>query len=192
MPDSSRNNIFKNMPEQYTKEEKKQLLQTARIAIEKYLATGETYQPEFDNKKFQEKRGVFVTLKKAGNLRGCVGYIEPIKSLVEAVSDNAISAAFYDDRFLPITGAELDDIEIEISVLTIPVEDTLENIINDKSGVILKCKNNSATYLPQVWQDINNKEEFFSSLCLKAGLAPNCYQDSETKLLSYRAIVFGE
>jgi len=176
--------------EEYTKEEKIELLEIARKTIEMHLADGTIYEPKTDNPKFKERRGVFVTLNKNGQLRGCIGYIQPVKPLAEAVRDNAISAAVSDNRFSPVQESELDDIEIEISILTVPQSDTLENIIKDKKGVVLQQGSRGATYLPQVWEDLSDPDQFFQSLCLKGGLSADCYQDSKTQLFSYQAIVF--
>ena len=178
--------------DEYTEAEKQELLKVARETLEMYLKTGKTLEPQTDNPKFKENRGVFVTLKKHGELRGCIGYIEPIKSLIEAVRDNAISAAVDDRRFLPVTAEELDEIEIEISILTLPQPDTIENIIKGKKGVVLRQGNRGATYLPQVWEDLPDSEQFFQSLCEKGGLPASCYQDSNTQISSYEAIVFEE
>jgi hypothetical protein len=177
---------------EYSEAEKKELLQVARTTLEQYLNEGKIYQPKTDNPKFKEKRGVFVTLNKNGQLRGCIGYIEPIKPLIEAVADNAISAAIYDSRFLPVKADELKDIEIEISILTVPKPDTIENAAKNKFGVVLQKGNRGATYLPQVWEDLADPGQFFSSLCLKGGLAADCYQAENIQILSYQATVFGE
>jgi len=181
-----------NNQDEYTQAEKQKLLEVARDTIEMYLKEGKTYEPETDNPKFKEERGVFVTLNKNHNLRGCIGYIEPIKPLIEAVRDNAISAAAHDNRFPPVQSAELDDIEIEVSILTVPKPDTIENIIKHKKGVVLSQGSRGATYLPQVWEDLSDPIQFFSSLCQKGGLLPGCYKDSKTEVLSYEAIVFHE
>lgn len=178
--------------DEYTASEKQELLEVARNTIVMYLKEGKTYEVQTDNPKLKEERGVFVTLNKSHNLRGCVGYIEPIKPLIEAVRDNAISAAAHDSRFSSVTASELDEIEIEISILTVPKPDTLENIIKDKLGTVLSQGSRGATYLPQVWDDLNDSDQFFSSLCMKGGLPADCYKDSETELLSYKAIVFHE
>ena len=178
--------------DQYTNEEKQELLKVVRTAIETYIRKSKKYKPQTENEKFLEKRGVFVTLHKNGKLRGCIGYIQPIKPLIEAVCDNAVAAAAADNRFAPVEADEIDDLRIEISVLTVPRPDTLENIIKNKYGVVLRQGSRGATYLPQVWDDLPEPEEFFGSLCLKAGLEPGCYKDSGTELLSYRAVVFGE
>ncbi len=125
--------------EEYSPEEKKELLQLARQTIETYLETGKKEVPETGNPKFLEKRGVFVTLHSGGKLRGCIGYPLPTKSLVEAVVDNAVSSSTEDYRFQPVTGGELKHIDIEISVLT----DFLSPHGVDKEGawMYLKCPN---------------------------------------------------
>ena len=176
----------------YADVEKKELLAVVRTTLEQYLKEGKTYEPATDNLKFKEKRGVFVTLTKNGQLRGCIGYIEPVVPLIEAVVDNAISAAVHDNRFSPVQASELKDIEIEISILTVPKTDTLQNIIDQKLGVVLKQGNRGATYLPQVWEDLTTPDQFFSTLCLKGGLAANCDKDKDTQFFSYKAIVFHE
>lgn len=178
--------------DEYTLAEKKELLQIARQTIQNYFATGKRLKTETGNQKFLAKRGVFVTLNLKDKLRGCIGYIEPIKPLVEAIIDNAYSAAFEDNRFLPLTEDELDDIKIEISVLTEPKPDSIENIIHEKKGAILRRGNKGATYLPQVWEDLNDPKVFFTTLCQKGGLAADCYLDSDVSVLSYQAIVFHE
>ena len=178
--------------DEYLESEKQELLGVARTTLELYLTEGKVYEPQTDNQKFKEKRGVFVTLNKNGNLRGCIGYIQPVKSLIEAVRDNAISAAVHDSRFEPVDAIELNDIKIEISILTIPKPDILENIIENHYGVVLQQGNNGATYLPQVWDDLSDPDEFFSSLCLKGGMSLDCYKDPKTELMSYRAIGFRE
>lgn len=178
--------------DEYSEAEKQELLEVARTTIEQYLKEGKTYEPATANPKFKEKRGVFVTLNKNGQLRGCIGYIEPVASLVEAVVDNAISAAVHDNRFSPVQASELKDIEIEISILTVPEIDTLQNIIDQKLGVVLKQGNRGATYLPQVWEGLADPNQFFSTLCLKGGLAANCHKDKDTQFFSYKAIVFHE
>jgi len=178
--------------DEHTEAEKKELLAVARTTIETYLKTGKTYQPKSDNPKFKEKRGVFVTLTESKQLRGCIGYIEPIKPLILAVRDNAIAAAVHDSRFMPLNQSELNDIKIEISILTLPQTDTVENIIKGKKGAILEKDGYGATYLPQVWEDLADSKVFFSTLCVKGGLSSDCYLDPSVKVSSYEAIVFHE
>ena len=76
--------------------------------------------------------------------------------------------------------------------MTVPKTDTLQNIIDQKLGVVLKQGNRGATYLPQVWEDLTAPDQFFSTLCLKGGLAANCDKDKDTQFFSYKAIVFHE
>lgn len=140
----------------------------------------------------KENRGVFVTLNKNNKLRGCIGYIEPIERLYKAVQLNALSASFEDMRFNPLSQDELKDVTIEISILTIPKETEFENIRKNIDGVVLRQRNGGATYLPQVWENVSDEDEFFGSLCQKAGLDWNCYKDSDTKFFTYQAEVFSE
>lgn len=126
-----------------------------------------------------EKRGAFVTLHKQGRLRGCIGYIEGIKPLVEAVIDNGRSAAVADPRFAPVDGGELPRIEIEVSALT-PLQpiDGPEQIELGRHGIVLIKGGARAVFLPQVapeqgW-DLNLT---LGHLALKAGLGPNGWQE---------------
>ena len=179
----------------YSNKERQYLLKLARDTI-KYAFENKGKTMPVDKKelsdKFKEKRGVFVTLHKNGQLRGCIGYIEPIEKLYLAVQNNALSAAFNDSRFSPLKEKELDDCEIEISILTVPQETKLSEIKPRIDGVILKQGLNQSTYLPQVWESIGDAQEFYSSLCMKAGLSMNCYNDPDTKFYKYQAEIFHE
>jgi len=137
-------------------------------------------------------------LKKNGRLRGCIGSLLPIDSLYKCVMKNAVNAAVNDIRFPPVRYEELNDITIEISVLTLPRTLKFENHtdllskLSEADGVIIELEGRSATYLPQVWEQIPNKEEFLSSLCKKAGLYPNCWKREDIVVKVYNAQVFGE
>ncbi|MFA5029290.1 MAG: AmmeMemoRadiSam system protein A [Patescibacteria group bacterium] len=174
----------------YTRGEKEFLLKIVRTTLEKYLQTDEKFEPQTVNQRLWEKRGVFVTLHKKGELRGCIGYIEPVEPIMMAVRDNAIAAA-NDPRFLPLAEEELKEIEIEISILT-PLEKTVLSEIKKGDGVMIKRGRAGATYLPQVWDDLPEPEVFFGSLCQKAGLERECYKDQKTEFYKYSAIVFKE
>ena len=142
-----------------------------------------------------EKRGVFVTLRKKGNLRGCIGCIERRLPLALATRGNAVSAALRDRRFRPVTADELDDIHIEISVLT-PlkrVKDPKE-VVAGKHGIYLVKDGRSAVYLPQVATERGwNREQFLRSLCAhKARLPADAYLKPDAKLYTFEAQVFGE
>lgn len=131
--------------------------------------------------QFVLPRATFITLKKDGNLRGCIGSLIAHRELFDDLVINAKKAAFEDPRFKPLTLEELPKISLEVSILTPAVLVPYENIENLKSkivigedGIILKNGNNQATFLPQVWDDIKDFDTFFSHLCKKAGLEGNC------------------
>ncbi|KYK26549.1 hypothetical protein AYK26_07460 [Euryarchaeota archaeon SM23-78] len=182
-------------------EEKEFLLELARTTIETYLSTGK--KPSFDEKELtpnlKKVQGCFVTLNKNHNLRGCIGHILPQEELYKCVIDNAVNAAVHDSRFKPVTYDELEDIEIDISVLTVPQElkydspeDLLDKLRPNIDGVVLKKDWRQSTYLPQVWEQLPGKELFLSSLCKKAGLPNNCWQDPSLQVQTYQALVFAE
>jgi AmmeMemoRadiSam system protein A len=154
----------------------------------KMLPIDENTIPE----NLKQKRGVFVTLNENNNLRGCIGYIEPIEKLYKAVQLNALSASFEDTRFSPLLEKELKDVKIEISILTVPQETEFKNIKKNIDGVVLKNGRYGATYLPQVWENVSDEGEFFGSLCQKAGLDWNCYKEKETKFSTYQVEILRE
>lgn len=146
-----------------------------------------------------EPRGCFVTIHKRHRLRGCIGNIRPVFALATAVVRNARSAAFEDPRFPPLTVQEFSTIDLEISVLSIPQEikfndadDLKKKIQAGIHGVVISKGSNTATYLPQVWEQLPDKEAFLSQLCIKAGLLPGQWQHPETTIEVYTAEFFGE
>ncbi len=145
------------------------------------------------------KRGVFVTLHKQGRLRGCIGFLDAREPVVEAVRLNAINAAFRDPRFSPLKSSELGEIDIEVSVLTEPKvlehtdgDDLLERLRPGIDGVIIRHGFASATFLPQVWEQLPDKEEFLCQLCLKAGLPAHAWRNAGVEVLTYQVQYFGE
>jgi MEMO1 family protein len=177
------------------KEQQQELLKIARKTIESYVTSGTV--PEFNTQDqlLKEKRGVFVTLNKEHQLRGCIGYIMPIEPLYLAVSKMAIESATGDPRFPPVTKEELSNLQIEISVLSVPerVKDPA-NIILGTHGVIVRKGGRGGVFLPQVARETGwSKEEFLNELCAqKAGLPENAWQDKDTELYTFSAQVFGE
>ena len=122
----------------------------------------------------------------------------PLKPLYECVIENAINAAVNDPRFMPMTIDELDKVKIEISVLTLPkrleyrdANDLLAKLKPMRDGVILKKGLYQATFLPEVWKELPNKELFLTHLCLKAGLSGDCWKHNP-EIYIYHAIVFEE
>jgi AmmeMemoRadiSam system protein A len=175
-----------------TETDKKTLLNHARESIDYYFETNETPNSEAPDSRFMEKAGVFITLHKNDELRGCIGNIEPLFSLWDAIAENAISAATKDIRFAPVTKEEFKQIKIEISILTPPKLCSLDEIKIGDDGVVLEYGGRKATYLPQVWKQIPNRDLFFISLCEKAGLPGDCHKSSQTKFYKYHAIAFKE
>lgn len=187
--------------EPLTKEEQEFLLKLARDTAEEYLKTGK--KPEVDKTKLtpslEKVQGCFTTFNKNHNLRGCIGHILPQEELYKCVMDNAISAAVNDRRFQPVTYDELEDINIEVSVLTVPQrlefssgEDLLNKLRPMVDGVVLKRGFRQSTYLPQVWANFAKKEEFLPSLCIKGGMSEDCWKDTSTEVYTYQAFVFEE
>lgn len=179
--------------ENYSEKDKKFLLEFARQTLTAYLTNKSVIDLPKVSDKLLQKRGVFVTLTKNNELRGCIGNIEPIYPLIKGVQQNVIAAATEDPRFLPVELNELNDLKIEISILTEPQETKLEDIRIGTDGVILKYGSYQATYLPQVWEYFNNnRDKFFSNLAQKAGLAASDYLNPKIKFFKYQAIVFSE
>lgn len=176
----------------FDQNQKTQLLDFARNVIIKKL-TQEPYITPNDE-AFQEERGIFVTLLKDGDLRGCIGYIRPYKNILESIHDMALAAAFEDPRFPPLQEQELPRIKIEISILSPMTElkDT-EAIKIGTHGLYLQHPFGSGLLLPQVAEDWGwDKKEFLKEICHKAGLPQGSYLDSAARLFSFDAEIFSE
>ena len=180
--------------------EGKFLVKLARQTIEEYLHTGKKSPAPKTAEKLHERSGVFVTLTKHGELRGCIGHPLPELPLVNATIDAAVSSATRDPRFPPVTPEELPEIKIEVSVLSPPelikVKSPREypkNIELGKHGLILECAGFAGLLLPQVpieWDwDV---EEFLSHACMKAGLTPDCWLQKDVHISRFSAQVFHE
>ena len=176
-----------------TREEKVILLKVARESIGEHLTGIRGKYPE-PTENLRTKCGAFVTLHKNGNLRGCIGYVIPIKSLYETVKEMAISSAFQDPRFPPLRQEEFDKIEIEISALS-PLKqiDSIDEIRVGTHGILIKRGYNSGLLLPQVATEQGwDLETFLTHTCYKAGLPGNCWKDENTRIEIFSAIVFNE
>ena len=187
--------------ERFTEEEGKYLISTARETIEQELfGSKEAKDPDPDLPSvLQERRGTFVTLTIGGNLRGCIGHIIPQESLVEGTRINAINAAFRDPRFHPITKDEWKSVKIEISILTDPeslhysdADDLLKQLRPGVDGLIIKKAFHQSTFLPQVWEQLPEKEEFLAHLCLKAGLQGDAWRKGGLEISTYQVQAFEE
>jgi hypothetical protein len=177
--------------------DKKELLQIARNTIKKYLQDSQTesVDSEYLSNNLLSKAGAFVTIKKAGELRGCIGHFEADKPLYKIVQQMAIASATQDYRFDPLTLPELKEIDIEISVLTPMHKITdVEKIRLGIDGIFIKKDGRAGTFLPQVALDTNwNLEEFLGHCARdKAGIGWDGWKDKDTEIYVYQAFVFGE
>ena len=191
-PESSWNKLRETAlePEPLTKDERKNLLKLARTTLDIFVRTGRT--PELAelteehgivlSERLKLPHGVFVTLHKSEkgerSLRGCIGYIFPIKPLYQGVIENTISAASRDPRFLPVAPSELKSLEVEVSVLTPPHKITrYEDIKIGEDGILLKCRGRQAVFLPSVATEYGwGLDETLKQLSLKAGLSEDAYK----------------
>lgn len=175
-------------------QEKKFLLQLARDTILTFLTSGNRKKEKYFSENLKTPAGVFVTLHENGDLRGCIGYVEGVKSLQDAVIDNAISAAFSDPRFMPVGVDEVQQLEIEISVLT-PLE-KIKNITDieiGKDGLLIKKNMNQGLLLPQVATEQKwDRELFLQHTCMKAGLSSDTWKDPDADIYKFSAIIFSE
>lgn len=159
------------------------LLEIAKKAIEEELfdkSIIDIVDLESNYDFLNDIRACFVTLKIDNRLRGCMGSLQPNRKLIDDVIHNAQCSAFRDFRFQPLSKKELNELNIEISLLTVPqiviyesIDELKEKIRPNIDGVILKKEQNQATFLPQVWEELPSFEEFFEHLSLKAGLEFN-------------------
>ncbi len=188
-------NSSKKPKNQFTlkEEEKKLLLKIARETLDSYVKNGQIPEFEIPFDTLKSNAGAFVTLNKNHNLRGCIGYILPVKPLYQAVIEMAVNACSRDYRFPPVSPEELKDIHIEISVLSPPVEvDSYKDIEIGKHGIILKKDRHQAVFLPQVAPEQGwDLATTLTHLSVKSGLP----QDGWKKNASFEvftAIVFKE
>ncbi len=163
------------------------------VALDSILAAfdGMLYVPRNLRGALAEPRGAFVTLKRDGRLRGCIGYVEPSYPLGEAVARAAVAAAFEDPRFLPLSREELPGLEIEVSALTPPepVSD-LSRIEVGRHGLIAERGFKRGLLLPQVPLEYGwGLKEFLENTCLKAGLERDCWM-GDTRFYAFEAEVF--
>ena len=184
------------------KKDKEYLLKIARRAIQKYFQDEGVFQVEKDElpQSLKEKKGTFVTLWKNNELRGCIGDLESEKPIYQSVIDNCLASALLDSRFTALKGDELNDIKIEISILSelkkLPnftdYDSFLKYLNKYKPGLLIKKGAHQATFLPQVWEDLSSAELFISHLCEKAGLEKDEWKRMDLEIYQYSAAVFKE
>ena len=181
-----------------TEEQGQSLLQLARQTIAEQLSVA-TETVAVADSALDAEYGTFVTLKIGGALRGCIGNLLPSKSVAEGVKRNAISAAFHDSRFSPLTASEFEKVAIDISVLSQPQKleyrdgaDLITKLRPRIDGVIVQLGGAGATFLPQVWDQLSAPELFLGHLCRKAGLADTAWKNSHPEIEIYQVQCFEE
>jgi AmmeMemoRadiSam system protein A len=163
------------------------------------LKSAKTESDPMTDNCFQEHRGTFVTLTINKQLRGCIGNLESTESIMAGIKRNAVNAAFHDPRFAPLKADELNQVGIEISILTEPQpleyrgsKDLLTKLRPHVDGVILRKGKASATFLPQVWEQLPKPEHFLSHLCRKAGLSADTWEKTQLEISTYQVQYFEE
>lgn len=172
-------------------EEKRELVRIARRAVEEAVTSNSVFEYHTNDENLLVPKGAFVTLTKKGDLRGCIGFIEPIYPLAQAVIQTAYYAALKDLRFEPVTAAELKDLEIEVSVLS-PLQRCADigQIKVGKHGLVISRGGQKGLLLPQVAVENGwTRDEFLEEACLKAGLAPDAWKKG-AEICTFEAVVF--
>jgi AmmeMemoRadiSam system protein B/AmmeMemoRadiSam system protein A len=202
--DQAMNDIDKTAA-QFSEAQGRVLLQLARQTIAEKLG-GSTAQPasaellaDLEDDRFDLSCGTFVTLKIQGKLRGCIGNLTSTESVLDGVRRNAINAALHDPRFASLSKDELAQARIEVSILSEPRPlayrdgaDLIKKLRPLVDGVILRKGHASATFLPQVWEQLPGPEDFLTHLCMKAGLPAGAWKNSELEVLTYQVQYFEE
>ena len=182
-----------------TIDEGRRAVALARDALTAYIDRKERIKPKDLPPNFGEKAGVFVTLHEDGDLRGCIGYPEPVMELGRAIVDSAINAGANDPRFPRVRTEELPHIEIEVTVLTPPRLYDVRNrdlpgvVKIGEHGLIVRRGMWSGLLLPQVATEWGfDPTDFLCQTCIKAGLPPDSWIDEETEVLFFQGQVFAE
>lgn len=169
------------------------IIRFARNAFEHAVKENEYYQASLPESWWDEKYGVFVTLKKENELRGCIGYVLAKYSLKEGICQNAYHAALKDPRFPPVKEAELNDISLEVSLLS-PLQEVinLSDIQIGKHGLMIEHLGRTGLLLPQVATEHHlSRDEFIAAVCQKAGLLQNVLENGAT-LYQFEAWIIQE
>ena len=194
-----------NSSAQFTEAQGQVLLKLARQTISHKLGAAAADRTSADlpanlaDDRFQVHCGTFVTLKIKGQLRGCIGNLTATESVIDGIQRNAVNAAFHDPRFAPLSSEELGRTAIEVSILTEPRPlayrdgpDLIKKLRPHIDGVIIRKGHASATFLPQVWEQLPRPADFLTHLCLKAGLPSDAWKNSELEVSTYQVQYFEE
>jgi len=189
-------------PQKLTKEQGRLLVTLARGTLNQLVGREPVADPGRtlpDDPVLHTPGALFVTLKKHDRLRGCIGSLEGREPLAQGVRTYAEHAALHDPRFAPLSADELDQVTIEVSVLTPPQrlaytdgKELLARLRPGVDGVIVRKGSASATFLPQVWEQLPRPEEFLSQLCLKAGLSADEWRRGRLDIAFYQVQAFKE
>ena len=175
--------------------DKNELLTLARKSVEYVVREKKAYEPSASSSDaLNQERGAFVTLKKSGELRGCIGYTSALKPLYMTVRDTATYAALRDPRFPPVSAAELPQLDYEISVLS-PLRRVLDirQITVGQHGLLMRNGDHEGLLLPQVpVEEKWDRQQFLEETCMKAGMFSGCWKDENTDIFMFTAVVFGE
>jgi AmmeMemoRadiSam system protein B/AmmeMemoRadiSam system protein A len=175
-------------------EERRILLNIARRTLNEYVKTKKRPVFQVKEERLLEKEPVFVTLMKDGELRGCIGHTRPLYPLFEAVSEMTVRASSFDPRFKPVKEAELDSLEIEITIIG-PLKrlNKINDITIGKHGLFVSLNGKSGLLLPQVAKRFKwDREEFLRETCIKAGLEPQAYRRKDARVYFFKGYSFSE
>ena len=183
---------------QLSTEEKQALLNLAQSSVETWVRSKRRLDTADLSRRFPNltvERACFVTLRIEGQLRGCIGSLEPRRPLIDDVNDNAVSAAVHDTRFRPVEEAELSSLQYSISVLDLPrplhgiaAADLPAYMQKHKPGVIIEYRGRRSTFLPSVWEELPDPEDFLSRLCRKQGSPATCWKMPDVRISTYGSI----
>lgn len=178
-----------------SEEQRKTLLRIARQSIAAVLdGRSPDWKAEDFDETLRRPAGAFVTLTREGDLRGCIGSIHAVEPLYKAVASSAISAAFRDPRFPSLRPGELEQLEIEVSVMG-PIERVanIEEIVVGRDGLIISRGPYAGLLLPQVATEYGwDRQTFLQQTCRKAGLPPDAWRAQDCRIEKFSAFVFGE
>jgi AmmeMemoRadiSam system protein A len=170
------------------------LFRVVRDSIQARLQGEKAVLPQSTSKVLAQPSGVFVTLHRGGRLRGCIGYLEAVKPMLEAVQDMAVAAAFNDPRFPPLRPEEVADLDIEISLLS-PMRQikNIDEIQVGRDGIYLVRGPNRGLLLPQVATEYGwDRLTFLKQTCVKAGLPPDAWEDPASRIFIFSANILHE
>ena len=175
------------------------LLNLSKESVKYFLESGKTMlRPTDYPSELNDPLGVFVTLNKNNNLRGCIGYPEPIKPVIDATIEVAVSAAFNDPRFPQVSKKEFEDLDFEVTVLTKPeiievkkADEYFDKIEIGRDGLIIQKGYARGLLLPQVAvENAFTKEDFLNHTCMKAGISADCWMDQSCDVYKFQGQIF--